>query len=161
MTNNGQCGRALRVLVVNDDIGATDSVVELLGLEGYQARQALDGASAIRSAQSELPDVLLLYLGLPGMDGCEVARRVQELDGGDKVVIIAVSRRNQDRQILCKAWDAGIYLDLITGTDPELLLSILAECRPLLAQEKAGRTSAGNGQPMMTRRRPSPAGGTK
>jgi DNA-binding response OmpR family regulator len=132
MIGETQRGSPLRVLVVDDDVDMADSVVVLLGLEGHQARQALDGESAVRSAQDELPDVVLLELGLPGMDGCEVARRVRELDGGDKVLIIAVSGCNLVRQIHCNAWAAGIYIALKKPVEPELLLAILAQYRQRL-----------------------------
>src|SRR6267143_463260 len=119
MSGERECGCALRVLVVDDNIDAAGSMVLLLGLDGHQARQALDGASALRSAQDELPDVVLVDLGLAGADRCEVARRMRVIDGGDKVLFIAVSGPNLDRRVHCNVWAAGIYIALKKPVDPE------------------------------------------
>lgn len=63
----------LRLLVVDDNRDAADSLAMLLGLWGHRARAAYDGATALRSARAEPPDAVLLDLGMPGLDGYELA----------------------------------------------------------------------------------------
>ncbi|MDB5874911.1 MAG: hybrid sensor histidine kinase/response regulator [Ramlibacter sp.] len=79
-------GRALRptdarVLVVDDNADAGDTLADMLRFMGAQARVARDGPEAITLAQSFAPDLILLDIGLPGMDGYEAARRLRELPG--------------------------------------------------------------------------------
>jgi two-component system, OmpR family, response regulator len=63
----------LRLLVVDDNRDAADSLAMLLGLWGHRARVAYDGASALRAAGAEPPDAVLLDLGMPGLDGYDLA----------------------------------------------------------------------------------------
>jgi two-component system CheB/CheR fusion protein len=69
---------SLRVLVVDDCPDTVESMVRLLNMWGYDAVPAQDGLAVLRTAQSYRPDVILLDLGLPGLDGYEVARRVRQ-----------------------------------------------------------------------------------
>ncbi|HUQ68688.1 MAG TPA: ATP-binding protein [Planctomycetaceae bacterium] len=73
-----QTGRSLRVLVVEDNIDAGDSLSLLLRLYGHKVHVARTGPTALEMAETSLPEVILLDIGLPGMDGYEVARRLRE-----------------------------------------------------------------------------------
>jgi DNA-binding response OmpR family regulator len=64
----------LRLLVVDDNRDAADSLAMLLGLWGHQPRVAYDGETALRAARAEPPDAVLLDLGMPGLDGYDLAR---------------------------------------------------------------------------------------
>jgi DNA-binding response OmpR family regulator len=73
-------GRAPRVLVVEDDDDIAQALQRSLRMEGYEVRTSGDGASALDQAHAFLPDLVVLDLGLPRLDGIEVARRLRERD---------------------------------------------------------------------------------
>jgi two-component system response regulator MprA len=83
--------RSPRVLVVEDDADISDVLVRSLRLEGYEVHVAGDGVSALDEAHAFLPDVVILDLGLPRMDGVEVAR---ELRSDDDVPILMLTARD-------------------------------------------------------------------
>jgi CheY-like chemotaxis protein/nitrogen-specific signal transduction histidine kinase len=90
-------GRALRVLVVDDQRDAADALAQLLRLEGHDTDVAYDGAQALERAHGRRPDLVLLDLGMPGVDGFEVARRLRdEFRGGPRMQIVAVTGWGQD-----------------------------------------------------------------
>jgi CheY-like chemotaxis protein len=66
-----------RILVVDDNADAAETLSELLGFEGYEARSANDAETALRMLASYVPDLALLDIGLPGMDGYELAHRLR------------------------------------------------------------------------------------
>ena len=83
-----------RVLVVDDNADGGDSLVALLNLNGYDAVLAGDGPAALEMAAKNPPDVVLLDIGLPGMDGYEVCRRLRE-QGHERAAIIALTGYGQ------------------------------------------------------------------
>jgi CheY-like chemotaxis protein len=106
----------MRVLVVEDDEDGARSLATLLRLHGYDPHVALDGAAALREAGRGQPDVVLLDIGLPGMDGYEVARRVREEAHGREPFIIAITGYGveDDRS---RSAAAGIDLHLLKPVD--------------------------------------------
>ena len=88
------------ILVVDDDHDAADSLALLLTLLGHEVRTAYDGPAALRAAHGRLPRFVLLDIGLPGMDGYEVARRLREQPGRDAVRVIALTGygREEDKR---------------------------------------------------------------
>ena len=94
-------GRSLQVLVVEDNVDAGDTLCTLLQLFGHEARLARTGPTALEMAAASRPDVVLLDIGLPGMDGFEVARRLRERPEFKDVMICALtgfSPSEADRQ---------------------------------------------------------------
>lgn len=85
-----------RVLVVEDGPDAGDLLCELLEAEGYAVQLARDGVSAVQLAGGRLPDVCVMDIGLPGMDGYEVARRIRKLDPLRRAKLIAVTGWGSD-----------------------------------------------------------------
>jgi two-component system, OmpR family, response regulator MprA len=83
--------RAARVLVVEDDEEIAQVLQRSLRLEGYEVRLALDGETALDTAGAFIPDLVILDLGLPKLDGMEVARRLRE---GDDVPILMLTARD-------------------------------------------------------------------
>src|SRR5207244_2290312 len=81
----------LRVLVVEDDPESLHLMGALLSLWGYDPRLMPDGPAGLKAATTEMPDVALLDLGLPGMDGFEVAQKLRATPGGAAVLIVAVT----------------------------------------------------------------------
>jgi CheY-like chemotaxis protein len=89
-------GGGTRVLVVDDNRDAADSLADLLGALGYNATVAYDPAHAIAEAGKAMPQVAILDIGLPGMDGFELAAHLRGLPGGDGLKLIALSGYGQE-----------------------------------------------------------------
>jgi len=113
-----------RVLVVDDSVDTTHSLALLLSTSGHQVRTAHDGPGALAALAREPVDVVLMDIGLPGMDGYEVARRIRLQPGPDPVVLVAMTGYGQerDRQL---ARDAGFDHHLVKPADFDELLRIL------------------------------------
>jgi two-component system CheB/CheR fusion protein len=114
-----------RVLVVDDNVDSAESLAAWLGLVGHQARIAHDGASALELAASFAPDAVLLDLGMPDMDGFEVARRLRALPGFERVLLLALTGYGQedDRR---RSREAGFDDHLVKPVDPQSLAALLA-----------------------------------
>jgi CheY-like chemotaxis protein len=115
----------LRLLVVDDNVDAARSFSMLVAAWGYQSRVAHDGAAALAVAAEFRPDVVLLDLGLPGMDGYEVARRLRELPGIAGVVLVAMTGFTDDLHRR-QADAAGFSLYLVKPADLTLLEAFLS-----------------------------------
>jgi len=81
----------LRILVVEDDSESLQLMGALLSLWGYKTSLRPDGPAALAAVRHEMPDVVLLDLGLPGMDGFEVARQLRSYPGSESLLIVAVT----------------------------------------------------------------------
>lgn len=116
---------AFRILVVDDNVDSADSMALLLGLDGHETRTAFDGPGALAEALAFRPRVVLLDIGLPGMDGYEVARRMRELPGLRDVLLIAITGygRDDDR---ARSKEAGFDHHLVKPVDPETLGRLLS-----------------------------------
>jgi CheY-like chemotaxis protein len=79
------------VLVVEDHPDTREMMLEVISREGYPVRGAASGAEALEQVQRSPPRVVVLDIGLPDMDGLEVARRLRTLPGADALAIVAVS----------------------------------------------------------------------
>jgi CheY-like chemotaxis protein len=125
--------RPERVLVVDDNIDAADSLCLLLEITGHTTRQAHDGPTAIEMSASFQPDVILLDIGLPGLDGYQVARKMrdQEVTAGSLIVAVSGYGQQEDR---IKAREAGFDHHL---TKPVVFHDLQA----LLAQGNKPRTT--------------------
>src|SRR5438128_1198646 len=86
---NGQTG--LRILIVEDDADTADSMAILLRLYTYDVLVASDGATALRTALEKQPDVVLLDIGLPKLDGWELAKQLRSTLTGKRPLLIAIS----------------------------------------------------------------------
>lgn len=89
-----------RVLVIDDNVDAADRLAQLLRLRGHEVRTAYGGEEGVACAERFRPNLVLLDLGMPGVDGYEAARRMRALDGGAAFTLVAVSGWGQaaDRQ---------------------------------------------------------------
>jgi CheY-like chemotaxis protein len=118
-------GPGRRVLVVDDNRDAAESLALLLEVAGHQVRACHDGPAALERVEEFQPDVVLLDIGLPGMDGYEVARRLRALPGGRGVLLVALTGYGQDDDQR-RAREAGFDHHLIKPADLEALAGLLA-----------------------------------
>ncbi len=118
-------GPARRILVVDDHQDSTDSLALFLRLRGHEVRTANDGPSALDEIERYHPDVVFLDLGLPGMSGYDVARRVRMMSDPDSLRLVAVTGygTDADRQ---KTRDAGFDVHLAKPVDPRAVDALLA-----------------------------------
>jgi len=94
-----------RILVVDDYPDVADSLALLLRLEGHEVRVAYEGPGALAAVRADPPNLAILDLGMPGMDGFEVARRLRELPGGKGLLLVALTgwAQEEDRRRCCEA----------------------------------------------------------
>jgi CheY-like chemotaxis protein len=114
-----------RVLVVDDNADAAGMLGMLLKSSGHIPRTASSGAEAIAAFPEFRPHVVLLDLGMPGMDGFEVCRRLREFPDSESVLIVIVSGYVQDEQKV-KAIDAGANYYFVKPIEPAKLLELVA-----------------------------------
>jgi circadian clock protein KaiC len=110
--------------IVEDNRDAADSLAMLLTLAGHEVRVAYDGPQALAEAPTFRPDVVLMDIGLPRMDGCEVARRLRQLPGMEGVLLVALTGfgQEQDRR---RSQEAGFNAHCVKPIDFEALQAIL------------------------------------
>jgi PAS domain S-box-containing protein len=121
-------GMPLRVLIVDDNRDAAESLARLLQMSGHEVLTVTNGAAAVAHAAEALPDAVLLDIGMPGMDGYEVARRLRELPGADALQIIAMTGygTQDDRR---RSSESGIDHHLVKPLDFGHLERLLAQPR--------------------------------
>jgi CheY-like chemotaxis protein len=123
----------LRVLVVDDNQDTLTTFAILLPLYGHHVDVAPDGPSALAMIPIKQPAVVLLDLGLPKMDGWQVAKQIrQHCSGQRRPLIIAVSGYGTQADRL-RSYDAGIDLHLVKPVDPEQLETLLKRYRETIA----------------------------
>jgi PAS domain S-box-containing protein len=114
----------VRVLIVDDDFSVAESMAVLLQLEGHEVSIAQTGQEALALARTFRPQVVILDIGLPVMDGYEVARRLRQQPETQQVVLIALTGYGQE-QAQAEAKAAGFDHHLIKPVDPEVLSALL------------------------------------
>ncbi len=114
-----------RVLVVDDNVDAATTLAMLLKLHGHQTHTAHDGEEALQSADELRPEVMLLDIGLPKLNGYEVARRLREQPWGREILLVALTGwgQEEDRQ---RSKEAGFDGHLVKPVDLEALKRLLA-----------------------------------
>jgi PAS domain S-box-containing protein len=119
-------GASRRVLLVDDNVDAAEALRMLLEMKGHQVRVVHHGAAALEAFQEEVPEVILLDIGLPRMDGLEVARRIRTMPHGADVVICAVTGWGQERDQRRSA-EAGFDIHLTKPVDLTRLEAVLRD----------------------------------
>jgi CheY-like chemotaxis protein len=114
-----------RVLVVDDNADSRDSLALMLAIAGHSVRLAGDGPSALAEAVDFQPEVALLDIGLPGMDGYHVARRLKTQSAPGGIVLVALTGYGQEEDRL-RGQDSGFDHFLVKPASPEAILSLLA-----------------------------------
>jgi signal transduction histidine kinase/ActR/RegA family two-component response regulator len=131
-----------KILIIDDNRDAADSLQALLRDHGFSCASALDGPSGLEAVASFAPHAILLDLGLPGLDGYEVARRIRSSADGDKVLIVAVTGYGEERDRERSA-QAGFDAHLVKPVDFDQLLTVLRTMTPSVAAEEAGGAGGG------------------
>jgi signal transduction histidine kinase/CheY-like chemotaxis protein len=114
-----------RVLVVDDNRDAAQSLALLLGVAGHQTRICHDGPSCLEAAAEFRPEAVLLDIGLPGMDGYEVARRLRSHPATDRALLVALTGYGQADD-LRRAREAGFNHHFVKPADLDALAALLA-----------------------------------
>jgi two-component system CheB/CheR fusion protein len=110
-THSSAPGPKRSVVVVDDNADAAESMAMLLRTVGHDVRIEHDGAEALETLTRELPDIVLLDIGLPGLDGYEVAKRLRSHPGGEAVRIYAMTGYGQEedrRRSLASGFDGHL-----------------------------------------------------
>ena len=117
---------ARRVLVIEDNDDSRQMLRELIRLLGHEVYEAADGVTGVSSALALEPDLALVDIGLPGIDGYEVARRLREHPAGRHLLLVALSGYGlpEDRE---RSRTAGFDLHLVKPVDPARLAELLAD----------------------------------
>jgi len=128
----------LRILVVEDNPDGAESMAEILQMYGHEVGIAGDGPTALKMAPMFKPDVVLLDIGLPKMNGWDVARQLSAPRPLETPFIIAVTGygRKEDRQ---HSAETGINLHLLKPVDPIELQAILERFRKVITIRTAGK----------------------
>jgi CheY-like chemotaxis protein len=113
-----------RILVADDNVDALESLATLLELGGHEVFSAANGALALESAERHLPEVALLDIGMPKLDGYEVARRIRAQPWGRRITLVALTGWGQesDRR---RSGEAGFDSHLVKPLDLDKLTELL------------------------------------
>ena len=118
--------RRFRILVVDDNHDSALSLAMMLSIMGHETRTAHDGESAVETAESFLPEVVLLDIGLPKLNGYEVAQRIRQQPWGVSMFLVAVTGwgQDEDRQ---RSSEVGLNLHMVKPVEASALEKLLAE----------------------------------
>jgi len=123
--HSARCSSAYRILIVDDNKDSAISLGMMLELMGHETRMVHDGLAALEAALAFRPDVVLLDLGLPKLNGYEVCRRIREQPWGEAVVLIAQTGWGQEED-KCRSKEAGFNFHMVKPIDPDALEKLLA-----------------------------------
>ena len=128
-----------RVLLVDDHRDSRRMLGMMLELSGHQVLEAGDGSAAVTLAMSERPDVAIVDIALPGIDGYEVARRLRANPGTRDIALIALTGYGHEEDLRC-AIEAGFDLHLVKPVESGRLADAVAQARRI-ERRRAGRRS--------------------
>ena len=126
-------GPKRKILVVDDNVDAAVTLAKLLTIWGHEVQVVFDGIAALEAAERMVPDIVLLDIGLPGMNGYEVAKNLRNLPQSKSSLIVALTGygQSEDRQ---QAMEAGFDVHMIKPPDAERLGSLLMAPETFLGQ---------------------------
>jgi CheY-like chemotaxis protein len=122
-----------RLLIVDDNVDAATSLSMLTEILGHEVRTAHDGLEALDVAAAFRPELILLDIGMPKLNGYDTCRRIREESWGRNIVIAALTGWGQDGD-RCQSRAAGFNHHLVKPVDPLMLRKLLAS----LSGEPAG-----------------------
>jgi len=116
-----------RVLVVDDNVTSAQSLARVFKLEGHDVRVAYDGSHALEAVVSFRPQVVLMDIGLPGMDGYEVARRLRgDPEFGEGIALLVAVTGYAEDEARRRSREAGFDYHLVKPVDPDSVLALLS-----------------------------------
>jgi signal transduction histidine kinase len=117
-------GNAKKILVVDDNVDAANTLAALLGMDGFAVTTAYDGLAAVAAARAGTPDIVVMDIGMPGMNGYDAARLIRQQPHSEKMVLVALTGWGQttDKTL---ASQAGFNHHLVKPVDYESLMSCL------------------------------------
>ena len=118
-----------RILVVDDNLDAVNSLAMVLTLSGHDVHIAHDGIEAVDAAAKLQPDMILLDIGLPKLDGYEACRRIRQQQGDKRVLLVALTGWGQEEDKR-RSQEAGFDLHLVKPAEPSALERLLDSVRP-------------------------------
>jgi len=121
----GAARLARRILIADDNNDALESLATLLELSGHEVYTATNGGTALQSAERHLPEVVLLDIGMPLLDGYEVAKRIRAQPWGQRITLVALTGWGQDSDRR-RSREAGFDSHLVKPLDLETLTDLLA-----------------------------------
>ncbi|HYN10321.1 MAG TPA: response regulator [Vicinamibacterales bacterium] len=118
-----------KILVADDDQDSAESLAMLFQLMGHEVRAAQNGLAAVDLAETFRPDLIVLDIGMPGLDGYEVCRRIRRHEWGQAIVIAALTgwARDEDKG---RSQQAGFNHHLVKPVDPKALEDLIALVTP-------------------------------
>jgi signal transduction histidine kinase len=132
----GAARMARRILIADDNNDALESLATLLQLSGHEVFTATNGGTALQSAERHLPEVALLDIGMPLLDGYEVAKRIRAQPWGQRITLVALTGWGQDSDRR-RSREAGFDSHLVKPLDLETLTDLLARLPSSLARHPA------------------------
>jgi len=139
-----------RILVVDDNRDAAESLSKLLGMLGAEVRVAHDGPSALELCAAFTPTLVFLDIGMPGMDGHEVAHRIRAQFDARSLMLVALTGRSQERDRRLSA-SAGFDHHLIKPADIDTIERIIeASAKRRYRSGKSAADRSGNGGPALS-----------
>jgi CheY-like chemotaxis protein len=127
-----------RVLVVDDNIDSVESLAMLLRMMGHEVETASDGASGLEKAAAFKPDVAILDIGLPKVNGYELARQIREQEWSKNVVLVALTGWGQE-QHRRRSEESGFNHHLTKPVEFDVLQEILAAADNCMPRNVAAR----------------------
>lgn len=115
----------LRILVVDDNPDSAMSMAMVLSMMGHETQTAHDGEAAVSTAEAFRPHVVLLDIGLPKLNGYEVAQRIRQHEWGASMFLVAVTGWGQDEDRR-RSEDVGMNLHMVKPVEPAALGRVLA-----------------------------------
>ena len=119
---------ASRLLVIDDNRDAAETLAMLLRVQGHDVRVAFSGQAALEIVKDDVPDIVFLDIGMPDMDGYEVARRLRQLDGFEQVLLVALTGwgQQEDRR---RSAESGFDHHLVKPPEPDALERLIRTAR--------------------------------
>ncbi len=135
---------ARRILIADDNNDALESLATLLQLSGHEVYTATNGGTALQSAERHQPEVVLLDIGMPLLDGYEVAKRIRAQPWGQRITLVALTGWGQDSDRR-RSREAGFDSHLVKPLDLETLTDLLARLPSVPSGSARGRSVANGG----------------
>ena len=142
----GAARLARRILIADDNNDALESLATLLQLSGHEVFTATNGGTALQSVERHLPEVVLLDIGMPLLDGYEVAKRIRAQPWGQRITLVALTGWGQDSDRR-RSREAGFDSHLVKPLDLETLTDLLARLPSSPPSGAARSRSMANGGP--------------